>query len=60
MAYKFRSSAQYHDHGKHGGVQEDMALKKEPRGLKLDLQTVGKERAIGPDLGFLNSKIHPQ
>jgi hypothetical protein len=38
LAYSFRGSVHYHPGGKHGGMQLDMVLEKELRGLYLDLQ----------------------
>jgi hypothetical protein len=35
LAYRFRDSGDYHHGGKHGNVQADIVLEKEPRVLSL-------------------------
>jgi hypothetical protein len=40
MAYRFRGSVHYHHGRKHGSIQADTVLKKEPRVLHLDLKAV--------------------
>jgi hypothetical protein len=36
LAYRFRGSVHYHHGRKHGGMQADMVLEKELRGLHFD------------------------
>jgi len=48
MAYGFRVLGCYCHGGKHGVMQADMVLKKEPRLPHLDLQAAGRERDSRP------------
>jgi hypothetical protein len=41
LAYSFKGSVHYHHGGKHGGMQADMMLGNELRGLYLDPQAAG-------------------
>ena len=45
----FRGLVHYHSDRKHGGIQANMALEKEPRVLHLDQQ---KENDMGPGLSI--------
>ena len=56
----FRGSARYGQGMKHGGMQTDKVLKKNPRVLHPDHQAAGKESDTETGLSIGNLKAHPQ
>ena len=60
LAYSFRGLVHYHHGGKHGGVQADVVLEKEPRVLHFDLQAAEVNAALGLAVHLRPQGLPPQ